>query len=217
LRQIAVDNQSVDRGWDELPRKTTVVASLNPTARIMFARRIRCGSTRLTPGPGRGLIGITFAPGKHDRHATGGPWAASRVDRCKAHRSRQTTLWGFPCCVRFPCAHAAATTPVQQLGVVLARLAQPYQPSPKGLSGRPAHRPFRGLLSVHSRCGPHTRAVTYRDLLHRRLQPFRYLHDCSGCFRLERLAGWVLHPLESAALSRRTHGFNFHWASQGLQ
>ncbi len=88
LRQIAVDNQSVDRGWDELPRKTTVVASLNPTARIMFARRIRCGSTRLTPGSGRGLIGITFAPGKHDRHATGGPWAASRVDRCKAHRSR---------------------------------------------------------------------------------------------------------------------------------
>ena len=38
----------------------------------------------------------------------------------------------------------------------------------------------------------------------RRLQPFRYLHDCSDCFRLERIAGWVLHPLESAALSRRT-------------
>jgi hypothetical protein len=27
---------------------------------------------------------------------------------------------------------------------------------------------------------------------------------CSGCFRLERLAGRGLHPLESAALSRRT-------------
>src|SRR5215469_3084394 len=27
---------------------------------------------------------------------------------------------------------------------------------------------------------------------------------CSGCFRLERIAGWGLHPLESAALSRRT-------------
>src|SRR5271166_3616380 len=43
-----------------------------------------------------------------------------------------------------------------------------------------------------------------RDQLHRRLQPFRYLHDCSGCFRLEQLAGRGLHPLESAALSRRT-------------
>src|SRR6202158_5454964 len=43
---------------------------------------------------------------------------------------------------------------------------QPYQPSPKGSSGRPAHRPFRGLLGVHSRCGLHTRAVTvFRDPL----------------------------------------------------
>src|SRR6516162_7508594 len=38
----------------------------------------------------------------------------------------------------------------------------------------------------------------------RRLQPFRYLHDCSDCFRLERFAGWASHPLESAAFSRRT-------------
>src|SRR5271167_3654244 len=37
------------------------------------------------------------------------------------------------------------------------------------------------------------------DQLHRRLQPFRHLHDCSGCFRLERSPGWDLHPLESAA------------------
>src|SRR5580692_6386119 len=36
------------------------------------------------------------------------------------------------------------------------------------------------------------------------LSPFRYLHDCSDCFRLERIAGWGLHPPESAALSRRT-------------
>jgi hypothetical protein len=48
----------------------------------------------------------------------------------------------------------------------LAHSAQPYQPSPKGLSGRPAHRPFRGLLGVHSRYGLHTRAVTiFRDTL----------------------------------------------------
>src|SRR5499433_2320215 len=38
----------------------------------------------------------------------------------------------------------------------------------------------------------------------RRLQTLRLLHDCSDCFRLERIAGWGLHPLESAALSRRT-------------
>jgi hypothetical protein len=34
-------------------------------------------------------------------------------------------LWGFPCCVRFPRVRAAATTPVQRLGVVLAHLTQP--------------------------------------------------------------------------------------------
>jgi hypothetical protein len=43
-----------------------------------------------------------------------------------------------------------------------------------------------------------------RDPAIRRLQTFRRLHACSGCFRMERFAGWGLHPLESAALSRRT-------------
>src|SRR5262245_49908785 len=47
-----------------------------------------------------------------------------------------------------------------------AHSTQSYQPSPKGLPGRPAHCPFRGLLGVHSRYGLHTRAVTvYRDTL----------------------------------------------------
>ena len=41
-------------------------------------------------------------------------------------------------------------------------------------------------------------------MLTRRLQAFRYRHDCSGYFRLEHFAGSDLHPLESAAFSRRT-------------
>ena len=95
------------------------------------------------------------------------------------------------------CASLPGADPAVHAGAIRALSARPlhrgsggsthtrkaYQPSPKGLSGRPAHRPFRGLLGVHSRCGPHTRAVTYRDPLHRRLQPYRYLHDCSGCTR----------------------------------
>jgi hypothetical protein len=32
--------------------------------------------------------------------------------------------------------------------------------TPRWPSGRPSHPPFGGLLSVHSRCGLHTRAVT---------------------------------------------------------
>ena len=85
-----------------------------------------------------------------------------------------------------------------------AHFAQPCQPSPIWRSGRPAHRPFRGLLGVHSRYGLHTRAVTvYRDPLIRRLQPLRFLHSCSGCFRLERLPGgtcthWKAPPFHGA-------------------
>ena len=73
--------------------------------------------------------------------------------------------------MRFPFVRAAAIAPVQQMGVLVALTrpsipAFPGQPSPEGLPGRPAHRPFLGLLSVHSRCGPHTRAVTeFRDQL----------------------------------------------------
>ena len=48
---------------------------------------------------------------------------------------------------------------------------------------------FRGLLGVHSHCGPHTRAVTTFVTAIRRLQTFRRLHACPGCFRLERLPG----------------------------
>ena len=45
-----------------------------------------------------------------------------------------------------PGSHAVATTPAQRLGVCFAHSIQPYQPSPKGLSGRPAHRPFRDAM-----------------------------------------------------------------------
>src|SRR5213593_2074209 len=38
----------------------------------------------------------------------------------------------------------------------------------------------------------------------RRLQPLRYLHDCSGCFRLERSPAGTCTHWKSAALSRRT-------------
>ena len=74
--------------------------------------------------------------------------------------SSLTTPSGFPCCVRFPCVHAVATTPAQRLTALLCSSIQSCQPSPKGSSGRPVHCLFRGLLSVHSRYGLHTRAAT---------------------------------------------------------
>jgi len=50
----------------------------------------------------------------------------------------------------------------------------------------------------------HSRSHQFVARFTQRLQPVRHLSDCSGCFRLEHVAGWDSHPLESAALSRRT-------------
>ena len=96
------------------------------------------------------------------------------------------------------CRHYPGTV----TGVLHRSPIQLYQPSPIWPPGRPVQRPFRGLLSVHSRYGLHTRTVTlFCDTFHRRLQPLRYLHSCSGCFRLERIAGWDFHPLGKRRLS----------------
>src|SRR6266853_5333305 len=94
------------------------------------------------------------------------------------------------------CRHYPGAAP----GPTLAHLTQPCQPSPEGSPGRPAHRPFRGLLGVHSRCGLHTRAVTvFRDPLS---EGFRHIVTsmpapvASGWSD----AGWELHPLEKRRL-----------------
>ena len=157
------------------------------TTRMILERRgYRCTSIRVV---------TDFAAGGSDESvfplASGTP-PEIRYPRRSACPSRAfgwsslTTPWGFPCYVCFPCVHAAANAPVQQLGAFFAQLAQLFQPSPIWQSGRPAHRPFRGLFGVHLRYGLHTRAATvFRGTLNRRLQPFRYLHSCSGCFRLE--------------------------------
>src|SRR6516162_706589 len=66
------------------------------------------------------------------------------------------------------------------------------------------HIDLFGACSAFTRVAACTLARSPIVTANRRLQPFRYLHDCSDCFRLERSAGWASHPLESAAFSRRT-------------
>src|SRR5271157_3229053 len=62
--------------------------------------------------------------------------------------------------------------------------------------------------SAFTRVAARTLALSpIRDLLHRRLQPFRHLHDCSGCFRLERSPGgtcthWKAPPSHGARKKR---------------
>ena len=69
------------------------------------------------------------------------------------------------------------------------------------------------LLESHLSCGAVSCAANVcRGTLNRRLQPFHYLHSCSGCFRLERLPGgacthWKAPPFHGA---RRDCEFVFH-------
>src|SRR4029077_6929269 len=87
-----------------------------------------------------------------------------------------TTPWGFPCCVRFPCVHAVATTPAQRLGILFAllhpavsafpeRVVGSISPPPQGAPPVPRGLPVGRALSFsriaqrslalrpgHSRC-----------------------------------------------------------------
>ena len=81
----------------------------------------------------------------------------------------------------------------------LAHVARSFQPSPKRLSGRPAHRPFRGLLRrsltlrpAHSLC--HLFVTRSSKASASSLPPCLLRSLPAGAF-----AGWGLHPLESAA------------------
>jgi hypothetical protein len=148
----------------------------------------------------------------------GCPISRSRTASCVRLELRSLPSPAVPCCVGFPCVHAVATTPAQRLGVLLR--TPPYQPSRITLSGRPARRPFRGLLGVHLRYGLHTRGVTvYDDMLSEGFSHFVHLHDCSGCFRLERLPGgicthWKAPPFHGARAkqARRAWASGSRWS-----
>ncbi len=75
---------------------------------------------------------------------------------------------------------------------------------PDPWAGRLPHYLFRGLLSVHSRFGPHTRQVALRPSTPEASEmslptsPLRLLPTAAT------LVGWDSHPLKFRAFSRRT-------------
>src|SRR6267143_3308058 len=75
-----------------------------------------------------------------------------------------TTPWGFPCCVRFP-RYMLPPLPRRSVWAYCFRsVTQPCQPSPKGLSGRPAHCPFSRLAQRSLSLRPaHSRCHQFRD------------------------------------------------------
>ena len=118
--------------------------------------------------------------------------------------TRPTTLSGFPCCVRFPCVHAVATTPAQGLGHCFAHFPPALSAFPalagrsacatsfsriaqRSLTLRPAHSPSH-LMTLYTRGFSHFVTSMTAPI-------------ASGW---SKIAGWDLHPLRNAALARRT-------------
>ena len=137
------------------------------------------GPIRHLTAPGPSVTGIRLAvPG----HAARLP-VLRALSLCTCCRHYPGTATGGPALLIPP---AISAFPERVVGSACAssfsRLAR------RSLALRPAH----------SRCHQFVARFTQR------LQPVRHLPDCSGCFRLEHFAGWDLHPLESAALARRT-------------
>src|SRR6202158_4247872 len=110
----------------------------------------------------------------------GRPACPSRASGC----SSRTTPWGFPCFVRFPCVHAAATTPAQRPNVSL--------------------RSFHPDVSVF----PDRVVGSFnRELMFIAFCRFQVFHDHAANFHLS-LRGRVLHqPVhEHDAIDSSFHG-----------
>jgi hypothetical protein len=115
-----------------------------------------------------------------------------------------TTPWGLPCCVRFPCVHAVATTPARRLGASSARFPSRISLPRYGSRVVPRIDLFEAYTAFTCVTACTLALSPSRDTHIRRLQLFRYLHSCSGCFRLEHLPGGGFTHWESVAFPRRT-------------
>jgi len=94
-------------------------------------------------------------------------------------------------------------SPAQRLGVLSARFPNRINLPQYGCRVGPR-------VDLFEACSAFTRVTActltlppIRDTLHRRLQPLRYLHSCSGCFRLKLSPGgafthWEAPPFHGA-------------------
>ena len=113
---------------------------------------------------------------------------------------------GFPCCSHPPLPCVPPPIPRRDRPVRLSLTSRPVAAFPNVRAGRLPHSRFRGLLSVHSRCGPHGRWITLGDPFHRSASNDVVTSIIrSDCYRLERqFAGRDSHPLRDGAFPRHT-------------
>ena len=121
--------------------------------------------------------------------------------------------------LRSPCAHMPPPIPRWNRRVRVSLSSPPIAAFPVSKAGRLPHQHFQGLLSVHYSLQPVSSRGHLRDPFHRRLQPFRHLHDCSDCYRLERklpggsVSHWVIAPFHGARRVEERRGCLGHAAT----
>src|SRR6266700_1351001 len=98
---------------------------------------------------------------------------------------RATHAWGFPCCIGFPLVCMPPPLPRQNLKECSSLRFLAIAAFPGLITGR-LLRPHFGACSAFTRVAACILAGSLNDPFHRRLQPSRYLHGCSDCYRLER-------------------------------
>jgi hypothetical protein len=115
--------------------------------------------------------------------------------------------WGFPCCLESPSYTCRRHYPGGTPGCSRRSPSPETSAFPVIQSGQLPRYLFRGLLSVHSHYGLHTRQVAMRPSSPEALKillppPSLRLLPAGATF-----AGWVYLPLKIRAFSRRTELF----------
>ena len=122
------------------------------------------------------------------------------------------TPWGFPCCVRFPCVHAVATTPAQRLGILFARFHNRISLPRKG-------RPVGLRNDLFEACSAFTHITAYTLAGSPKATPYiggfsYFVTSIAAPIASGRsdLAGWDFHPLEKRRLitahTRKSHSLH---------
>ena len=100
---------------------------------------LACVHLELTLLPSTGITRLPryYGPLRHPV----APFPPSRASGCRS----RGTLWGFPCCVHFPCVHAVATTPVQQTGSNVAQTPPSISTFPVRVNGSACTSSFSSI------------------------------------------------------------------------
>ena len=107
--------------------------------------------------------------------------------------ARPITPQGFPCCVCLPLPYMPSPIPRRNHRLLFVRFTCD-DGLPRILGGSASVSSFSRPAQCSLILRPARSPSPYKDPLHRRLQPIRYLHDCSSCYRSERkLPGGILH------------------------